>query len=162
MRSTLLLAALLLLPVRAGADELSVRTYAGASLGAPFPLTVQGTSVLERSGRRLASFDLGWAPSRYWQSYELGAAWHPFGNAWLAGARLRYLQLHPPWSRGFDPDFDHQFAVGGELGARFLVAGRWLGTASVGGFGVPFGDADLPVFFTLNVGVGYEVWQRSF
>jgi hypothetical protein len=44
-------------------------------------------------------------------------------SAFVAGGRLRYVQMHSPFSRGFEPSTDHQLALGPELGARWLIDG---------------------------------------
>jgi len=140
-----------------------VRVAAGAQLGVVFPFGLDGIAIGELSGGRRVAVDLSWQPSAYWQSYSLGAAFHPLRGPWFAGGRLRYLQLHAPWSRGFDGDLDHQLGLGVELGARGWLDGRrrLLGTVSIGVLVVPSDNTSLPLLYTLCLGLAYGVWSSA-
>lgn len=142
----------------------ALRLAAGVAVGAPFPLTLGAVLRVPRAdGRAGLDVDAAWSPSRDWQSYDVGGAYHPFGNPFFVGARLRLLQLHPPWSRGFDAAFDDQPAVGVELGARGWLDGgrRLLGSVTVSATAVPSTNTSLPVFYTLSAGLAYDVWARA-
>ncbi len=141
----------------------ALRLAAGVAVGAPFPLTVQAVLRVARAdGRAGFDADASWSPSRDWQSYDAGGAYHPFGNPFFVGLRLRLLQLHPPWSRGFDGAFDDQPAVGLELGARGWLdrSRRLLGSVTVSATAVTSGNTSLPIFYTLSAGIAYDVWSR--
>ncbi|HEX2731617.1 MAG TPA: hypothetical protein VHM70_08435, partial [Polyangiaceae bacterium] len=134
-----------------------LRLAVGGEVGLLFPFGIDGLLLLERGQQHSLDLDLSWQPSAYWQSYSVGGAYHPFGNAWFAGGRVRWLQLHAPWSRGYDSDFDNVLGLGLELGARgwFDRGQRVLGTAALGVLFVPSGDTSLPVLYTLSLGVAW-------
>lgn len=148
----------------ASAPPPRLRLAAGVAVGAPFPLTLQALFRVPRAdGRAGFDVDASWSPSRDWQSYDAGGAYHPFANPFFVGLRLRLLQLHPPWSRGFDATFDDQPALGLELGARgWLDDGRrFLGSVTVSATAVTSTNTSLPVFYTLSAGIAYDVWSRA-
>jgi hypothetical protein len=145
-------------PAPAPAPEL--RIAVGGQLGVVFPVGLDGLVLLDRGDRHLFDVDVSWQPSAYWQSYAVGGAWHPFGGALFVGGRLRWLQLHPPWSRGYDADLDDQLGLGLEVGLRGWLDGRrrFLGTVTLGALAVPSDDTELPILYTVSVGLAYRVW----
>jgi hypothetical protein len=132
--------------------------YVGAHLGALFPFGVDAIASLSSDERPLWDLDASWEPSGYQQSYSLGAAYHPFRNALFIGARIREMQMHAPWSRGYDSRVDNEWGGGLEAGVRGRLWGsRFLGSFSLGAFYVTNEVSSLPVMFTLNVGLAYGV-----
>ncbi len=132
----------------------------GANVGVLFPFGIDGIATYRSPTGHVWNADLSWQPSAGWQSYSLGADAQPLRVPLFAGARVRYLQLHPPWSRGFDGSHDHQLGVGLEVGTRFRLGaeGQFVCTAALGAFAIPSGDTELPVLYTLTLGVAHRVW----
>jgi hypothetical protein len=157
-RAIAIAAAVITTVSHASADDVSVT--AGAQLGVVFPYGVRGTATYQPAQGRAWDLDLAWQPSANWQSYSVGVATRPLRGVLFAGMRLRYLQLHPPWSRGFDGSFDHQLGVEAELGVRARIGPqrRFEITAALGVLAVPSGDTRLPVLYIASIGFGYELW----
>ena len=147
----------LVLAAAAAAASGGTRTYVGLQAGGLFPV---GLFVMARhsspDGAPRWDADVSWEPSGYLQSYSLGAAYHPGGGSVFVGARLRLLQLHAPWSRGYVAGEDDHFAAGAEVGLRRRLGARWLAAASVGAFRADRRDLSLPALYTLNVGVAWR------
>ncbi|MBN2360836.1 MAG: hypothetical protein JXR83_15380 [Deltaproteobacteria bacterium] len=137
------------------ATPASFSLLVGGQAGTPHAVGLQVGLLSLRHQRPVWEVGLAWEPSGYLQSYSAGVAYHPFGNILFVAERVRYLQLHPPWSRGFDPDFDHQFAFGPELGVRgWIGPGRRLrGSLALGTYYIASGNMNLPLVLTLNAGL---------
>jgi hypothetical protein len=125
--------------------------------GTLFLIGVQGAlAFVDAHGRALFDAELCWEPSPYRQSYSVAAAWYPFGNVPFVAGRVRYLQLHAPWSRGFDARFDHALGLGLEVGLRDRLFGTPLvGTLALGFTAVLPTAVDLPVAVHLAVGLAW-------
>lgn len=145
---------------RAGEREALV--FAGVQLGILLPLGVDGALMLTKDAHPEWDIDVSWEPSNYWQSYSVAGAYHPLANAFFVGSRVRLLQLHAPWSRGYDAELDRQLGLGPEVGLRgWLDKGqRWLGLVSVGAIYVASDNTSLPLLYTLNVGLSYRVFKH--
>ncbi|MBI3555866.1 MAG: hypothetical protein HY074_06360 [Deltaproteobacteria bacterium] len=132
-------------------------------LGLLMPFGVTGTMMFTKNDHPEWDVDLTWEPSNYLQSYSVGGAYHPFKGAFFVGARIREMQLHAPWSRGYDPHFDNQLGIGPEIGFRgwFDKGQRWLGSVSVGAIYIPSDNTLLPVLYTLNVGLAYRAFKHA-
>jgi len=135
------------------------RLHAAAELGLVMPVGIGAVMSLPANERLRYDFDFFWEPSNYFQSYGLGAAYHPWDRAFFVGVRGRFMQLHSPFSRGFHARRDNQLTFGPELGVRFPVGRdqRFLPFASLGMSFFPSETSSLPPLITLNVGLGYGV-----
>ncbi len=154
----LILLALILAPGVSRAQVAADALDLGAQLGLPLPLALEATGRLARGGEPFLDLNLRWEPSAQLQSYSVAVDWHPFASGLWAGARLRWLQLQPPWSRAFDGHFDNQLGVGLELGyRRAFLADRLALSASLGAAVLPAASADLPLLVTLNLGAAYSL-----
>jgi hypothetical protein len=136
-----------------------VGVHAGPLL---LPFGMDGIAMVSTDGRPRWDIDASWEPSGYRQSYSVGGAFHPFHGAFFVGARIREMQMHAPWSDGYNARFDNEWGGGLETGFRgrlFNAHGdsRILGSFSVGAFYVTNAVSDLPVMYTLNVGLAYGV-----
>ena len=134
----------------------SHRLHAAAEVGLLMPVGLGTIFSLAYEQRPRWDFDFFWEPSNYLQSYSLGGAYHPFDRIFFVGARVRWIQLHPPFSRGFHARRDNQPALGPEIGVR-LTLGRdrtFLPFASLGATFFPSATTSLPPMYTLNVGMG--------
>ena len=114
---------------------------------------------LPAEGNPRWQIDAVWEPSNYLQSYSLGGSYHPWDKVFFVGARLRLMQLHAPWSRGFRARTDNQLALGPEIGVRFSIgaAPRFLPFASLGVIFFPSETLSLPPMFSLNLGVAVDL-----
>ncbi len=138
------------------------RLYLAGKLGWPQPVGAQALlSLADGRGSRW-DVDLLIEPSRYQQSVSLGGGFRPFRAAFVVGARARWLQLHPPWSRGYVGALDNAVAVGPEIGGRWglLADDKLLLSLGLGGLFSPWGRAALPPMVTLDLGVGWKVMER--
>lgn len=167
MSRWLVLAAFVCTAAMASADELApaaarLDVAAGVHVGVLFPFGIDGVATYQPPAGRPWDLDVSWQPSAGWQSYSVGAGTRPFHGMMFGGVRARYLQLHPPWSRGFDGSHDHQLGLGVELGARVRLGGdgQLVATAALGAFAVPSGDTRLPVLYTLTLGIAHRAWRR--
>jgi hypothetical protein len=133
--------------------------YLGAQAGSVMPLGVTALLLIPSGDQMRWDLDLTWEPSHYLQSYSFGLNYHFFDNAIVAGTRLRYLQMHPPFTRGFRSEIDNQFAVGPELGLHWSVdSGRYLLLfVALGASFFPGSTLELPVLYTLNLGFAIGV-----
>lgn len=94
----------------------------GVRAGAPHLVGLSAAGSLElRSGRAL-ELDALWEPSAQLQSYSLGAALR--GRLLSGGARVRWLQFHAPWTRGFQPGWHDHLGLGLEGGLHWLFGPR--------------------------------------
>jgi len=138
------------------------RFYVAGKLGVPQPVGIQALySLADGQGPRW-DLDLLLEPSLYQQSMGVGAGFRPFHNALVVGARARWLQLHPPWSRGYVFALDSALGLGPELGARWglLSDDRLLVSLTAGGLFSPWGRAALPPMITMDLGVGWKIGER--
>jgi hypothetical protein len=135
------------------------RVYAVAELGLLMPVGIGAILALPHEDRLRWDIDFVWEPSNYLQSYSFGGAYHPWDRAFFVGARTRFMQLHPPFSRGFHARRDNQLALGPELGVRFAVgrAQRFVPFASLGAIFFPSETSSLPPMYTLNLGLAFGV-----
>ncbi len=143
------------------AQEPARSIFVGAEVGSLLPAGVDG-SYLRRShdGRTEWGAELRAEPSSYLQSYSAAVSYYPFRGHWLVGLRGRRMQLHPSWSRGYDPAVDNQWAGSLETGLRwFPFSGRGTIDVSVGATYVSHRSVDLPMLFNVNVGGGWRVWR---
>jgi hypothetical protein len=153
--------AVLVAPLRP-APEKSLDRYrlnVGGHLGVTHPVGISAIAMKLEQGRPWLDADVTWEPSRYLQSYGLGAAIHPFHNSFYTGGRARLLQLHAPWSRGFHAAMDNQFGLSIEAGVRkpFGEAERFLFTGSVGVTHVLDAGTSIAWMQTLTLGLSYAV-----
>jgi len=137
------------------------RLYAGAQVGTLLPGGAQAQLGFSDGARPTWDLDLLVEPSRLLQSVSLGAAWRPFHNALAVGGRARWLQLHPPWSRGYQARYDNALALGLEAGGRWgvLAGARLQLSAGAGAFLTPLG-ADLPLLLELHAGAAWRLLER--
>jgi hypothetical protein len=135
------------------------RLYAAAELGLLMPVGSGAMLALPNDDRLRWDIDFTWEPSNYLQSYSLGGAYHPWDRALFVGARARFMQLHPPFSRGFHARRDNQLAFGPELGVRFAIGreNRFVPFASVGAIFFPSETSSLPPMYTLDLGLAFGV-----
>ncbi|MEI8258890.1 MAG: hypothetical protein WCJ30_24745, partial [Deltaproteobacteria bacterium] len=92
------------------------RLHVGAQFGvAPF-FGLFGMATFYAQGRPRWDADVLWEPSGYLQSYSVGGAYHIVDSMFFVGARLRLLQLHAPWTRGYEVNADNHLGVGLEAG----------------------------------------------
>lgn len=140
----------------------SRRVFVGAELGSLLPAGVDVDYVTASpSGRNNWGAELRLEPSSYLQSYSVAGSWYPRGGRWLVGLRGRRMQLHPSWSRGYDPVVDNQWAASLETGWRWLpFEGRGTVVLSAGATAVSHRTVDLPMLFNVNLGVGWLVWHK--
>jgi hypothetical protein len=133
--------------------------YVGVEAGSVMPVGLTFLFTLPRGDKLRTDLDLTWEPSNYLQSYSFGMNYHFFDSAFVAGGRLRYLQMHAPWSRGFEPRTDHQLALGPELGARWLIDGsrRFMLFFLLGASFFPGQTLSLPVMYTINLGIALGI-----
>jgi hypothetical protein len=133
--------------------------YIGAQAGSVMPGGLMFLFETPRGDHLGWDVDLTWEPSHYLQSYSAALNYHFLDSAFFLGGRLRYMQMHPPFSRGFQPSTDHQLAFGPELGARWLVDGsrRFILFVSIGASFFPGQTLDLPPLYTLNIGFALGV-----
>jgi hypothetical protein len=133
--------------------------YIGAEAGSVMPVGLMFLFEVPRGDHMRWDLDLTWEPSNYLQSYSFALNYHFFDSGFFAGVRLRYVQMHSPFSRGFQPSTDHQFALGPELGARWLIDGsrRFMLFFSLGASFFPGQTLDLPALYTLNLGIAFGV-----
>lgn len=138
------------------------RLYVLGKLGWYQPVGAQALMSLADGRGPRWDLDLLVEPSRYWQSVSLGGGFRPFHNALAVGARARWLQLHPPWSRGYVFALDNAVALGPEIAGRFALGSRdkLMLSLTLGGVFSPWGRAALPPMFTLDLGVGWMVKGR--
>ena len=131
--------------------------YIGAKIGWPQPVGLQATIVNQRW-----EADLLIEPSMYWQSVSLGAAYYPFDNPLTVGARVRWLQLHAPWGRGYNWELDNATAAGVELGGRWpLLKDRAHLKVAIGFTASPWGPVKIPPLITADVGFAYKLNSKS-
>jgi hypothetical protein len=112
---------------------------------------------IAHEGRPRWDLDFFWEPSNYLQSYSFGGAYHPWDRVLFIGGRIRWMQLHPPFSRGFHARRDNQPGLGPEIGVR-LAFGReqtFLPFASFGAIFFPSATISLPPMYTLNAGIAF-------
>jgi hypothetical protein len=135
------------------------RLYAAAEVGLLMPVGVGAMLTLPHEERFRWDIDFTWEPSNYLQSYSFGGAYHLWDRAFFAGARARFMQLHPPFSRGFHARRDNQLALGPELGVRFPIGRdkRFVPFASLGAIFFPSATSSLPAMYTLNLGLAFGV-----
>jgi hypothetical protein len=135
------------------------RLYVAAQLGLLLPAGIGAVLSLPHEDRLRWDIDFVWEPSNYLQSYSFGGAYHPWDRALFVGARARFMQLHPPFSRGFQARRDNQLALGPEIGVRFAVGreNRFVPFASLGVIFFPSETSSLPPMYTLNVGLAFGV-----
>jgi hypothetical protein len=144
------------------APEPPSRVYVLGKLGWFQPVGAQALlSLADARGPRW-DLDLLVEPSRYWQSMSLGGGFRPLHNALTLGARARWIQQHPPWSRGYVFALDNALALGPEIAGRWTLGAqdRLMISLAVGGVFSPWGRAALPPMFTLDLGVGWRVANR--
>ena len=132
---------------------------AGLKLGVLLPVGLGAMLSLPGDGKVRWQIDVVWEPSNYLQSYSVGGSYHPWDKVFFAGARLRLLQLHAPWSRGFRARTDNQLALGPEIGVRFSFgsAPRVLPFASLGVIFFPSETLSLPPMVSLDIGAALDV-----
>lgn len=138
------------------------RVVVAAQLGLPHPIGIAAVATRLRAGRPLLDVDALLEPSRYLQSYSVGAAYHLAGSAFVVGPRLRWLQLHPPWSRGYVAGMDDRLGLSLEAGVRRPVGagGRYVLSATLGAEHQVAQGSSLAWLVTLHVGLGYAVAAR--
>jgi hypothetical protein len=138
------------------------RLYVLGKLGLSQPVGAQVLVNLSDERGPRWDLDLLVEPSRQWQSLSVGGAFRPFHNALHLGARARWMQLHPPWSRGYVFALDNALAVGPELGGRWgmLSDDRLMLGLGVGAVFSPWGRAALPTTYTLDLSVGWKVKEH--
>jgi hypothetical protein len=138
------------------------RLYVLGKLGLNQPVGAQALLSLQDERGPRWDLDLLVEPSRQWQSLSLGGAFRPFHNALAVGVRARWLQLHPPWSRGYVFALDSAFAVGPELGGRWglLSDDRLMLGLGLGAVFSPWGRAALPGTLTVDLSLGWKVKER--
>jgi len=160
MIASLLLCAQLLAPAEPPAPA-DLFVLVGGQAGAPLSYGLQASLLSLQRDRPRWEVDLSWEPSSFLQSYSAGVAYFPFGNLFFVAERVRYLQLHAPWSRGFDPDLDQQFAFGPELGVRSWLGPwrRFRGSLALGAFYIASGNMNLPIVVTLSAGLAVCAWD---
>jgi hypothetical protein len=135
--------------------------FVGTQLALFMPFSVTGTWAFSRKGEPWVDADLNVEMSHMLQFYSAGGAYHPLGWHFFAGGRAGLLQLHEPWSRGFDPEFDNQIGIEPELGFRgWLFKRRLMYSVSTGALWVPSSNTDLPLLYRIKVGVAYRVFKR--
>jgi hypothetical protein len=134
--------------------------------GFPYPIAINGQALVDDdAGSPRWEADVAWQPSGYQQSYSAGASVQPLSehDYWrtlFVGARLRLIQLEPPWSRGYRSEIDDQWAVGGELGWRrlFLSSKQLEVWAAFGVLGIISDTNDGPLRYTLDVGAAWRIF----
>jgi hypothetical protein len=135
--------------------------FIGTQLALFIPYSVNGTWAISRDGKPWIDTDLSWEFSQQLQYYSAGGAYHLKGWPLFAGARVGLLQLNPPWSRGFDSEFDNQFAVEPELGARGWMLNRHLmASFSASALWIPSSTFEMPVVYRIKVGIAYEILKK--
>ena len=122
------------------------------------PVGFAAMVAIPGEGKLRWEIDVVWEPSNYLQSYSVGGAYHPWDKIFFVGARLRFMQLHAPWSRGFQARTDNQIAIGPEIGVRFPVGAspRFLPFASLGAIFFPSATLSLPPMYSLVVGAAVD------
>ena len=132
---------------------------AGLKVGVLMPVGLGAMLSLPGDGPVRWQIDVVWEPSNYLQSYSVGGAYHPWGKLVFAGARLRFMQLHAPWSRGFRARTDNQIALGPEIGVRFSFGARprVLPFASLGVIFFPSETLSLPPMVSLDIGAAVDL-----
>jgi hypothetical protein len=132
---------------------------AGVQLGTLLPVGLGAMLSIPGENNVRWQIDVVWEPSNYLQSYSVGGSYHPWEKVFFAGARLRFMQLHAPWSRGFRARTDNQFALGPELGVRFSLGARprFLPFASLGVIFFPSGTLSLPPMFSIDIGTAVDL-----
>lgn len=154
------LAALALLVPAASAAAPDL-TLAG-KIGLPQPVGVQALATFSDERGPRWDLDLLVEPSRYQQSLSAGGAFRPFHNAVTVGVRARWLQLHPPWSRGYVFALDNALGLGPEIGGRWtlLREERLYLSALLGGIFCPRLRTALPPLLTADLAVGWRIGGR--
>lgn len=132
---------------------------AGAKLGMLNPIGLGAMLSLPGEGKVRWQIDVVWEPSNYLQSYSIGGSYHLWDKVFFAGARLRLMQLHAPWSRGFRARTDNQLALGPEIGVRLSLgaAPRVLPFASLGIIFFPSETLSLPPMISLDIGAAVDL-----
>lgn len=150
-------------PANANANATSVRLAAGAQLGMPHLVGLVARATLLEGGTPRWDADLAWEPSWFLQSYSLAASWRPAGSIFFVGPRVRLLQFHAPWERGFRLDTDSSLGLGAEAGARIPVGfdQRLVLSASVQGTWVPAQAQSFQGLFGANVGVTWTFGEAA-
>jgi hypothetical protein len=148
--------------VPAGSRE-TYALAAGVELGTLMPVGLGAMLSIPGENKVRWQIDVVWEPSNYLQSYSVGGSYHPWDKVFFAGARLRLVQLHAPWSRGFRARTDNQFALGPEIGVRFSLGARprFLPFASFGVIFFPSETLSLPPMFSIDVGTAVDLVSGS-
>jgi hypothetical protein len=81
----------------------------------------------------------------------------------FVGARLRLVQLHAPWSRGYEAAFDNHLGLGLEAGLRAPVGpeGKLLVLLALGGSWLPTAGPSSSGLITLNAGLAWGVYTHA-
>ncbi len=138
------------------------RLYVSAKLGWPQPVGVHALmSLADEQGPRW-DLDLLVEPSSYQQSLSAAVGFRPFHNALALNARVRWLQRHPPWARGYIFAVDNAITLSPEVHGRWTLGAedKLLISAGLGGLFSPWGRAAMPPMFTIDLGVGWQVMRR--
>jgi hypothetical protein len=139
----------------------SRRVYLGARVDNVFPVGLQAQLGFGRDDRPTWDLDLLVEPSRAWQALGVGAAWRPFHNAFALGGRARWLQLAPPWSRGYHFAWDNALSLGLDLGGRWTLAqDRLQLSAGLGAFVTPIAVPEVPPLIEAHLGAAWRVAER--
>jgi hypothetical protein len=139
-----------------------MRLHFGLQTGVGLPYGVTAIQTFYVRGRPRFDVDVLWEPSALWQSYSAGFAYHVADRMYFLGARVRLLQLHPPWSRGYQPGNDNHLGLGLEAGIRAPVGpgGRLLVLFSLGFTGLVTESQNLSALIGLNLGLAWGAWSR--
>jgi hypothetical protein len=145
---------------RAPSRELSLSL--GAQAGFPFLVGARAGGVIFYNGKQRFFFDLLIEPSAQLQSLSLGGAYHIADSIAFVGARLRFVQVQPVWSRDYNASRDNHFGAGIEAGVRIPVADRrGLVLISAHLTLLPAAASQLQTWFGLSAGFSWQIWRNA-
>lgn len=123
-----------------------------------FPVGISAQFEHFKNDKPFLNYEIILEASGNWQALGFDASIKPFSNPLALGVKIRWVQLHPPWSRAYNFAFDNAISPGILVfGDWFLLEQDQLKLKTGLGFFDTFGTTKMPVIFEVFAGVAWQI-----